>query len=114
MEHVLLFKNPELQPGLNVTVRNGEKWMQANPLIDTVSIRDTANDQVEIAKGYVVGTFHMEADNIPNQILQYEHDASCRTREGLKVAMDRAYPDGWGPYVTIVLFTVLQEEDGKE
>lgn len=104
--HTLLFKNPVLKPGLNVTVRNGKKWLKAEQG-DELSIRDTFDDKEEIAVGHVVLAELSNLNDIPEWLLQHEHDPSCTTVNGLKQAMDTAYPQGWDENELVVLSFVV-------
>ena len=102
----LFFLEPVFHPGLNVTVRNGDKWMQTN-IGDGLLIKKTGEDTVIhtadlIAKAYV--PFRL----IPEAWLAYEHDPACRTLEGLfEYGMKPAYPDFTEDnYVTVLLFWI--------
>lgn len=103
----LLFKNPELRPGLNVTVRDGIKWFGYQPGT-RVEICETGREDVVIAVGEILHTAVMPFCEIPQAWLDREHAQEARTRDGLHAAMDRAYgSDNWGPEVTVVLFEVV-------
>jgi hypothetical protein len=105
MQHELLFQNPVFHPGLNVTVRNGDKWMKVD-IGDSLVIKETGKDQ-QIAHGKVIGKALLPIKLIPDALLQYEHDPSCRNLAGLISEMKRVYPDfSEGNLVTVLLFSL--------
>lgn len=105
MQHELLFQNPVFHAGLNVTVRNGDKWMKAN-IGDSLAIKETGKDKV-IKVGVVVGKALLPAKFIPESLLQYEHDLSCHNLMGLLTEMKRIYPDfSKNSLVTILFFLI--------
>lgn len=104
----LLFLDPALQPAgvEQVTVRKGDKWLDAEG--EEVSIRETGREDVEIARGRIIGTTLVRLDQVPEEDLKREHAESCRTPLGLGIAMGRAYPDITpSDLVTVVRFEVL-------
>lgn len=105
MEHELLFQNPVFNSGLNVTCRNGDKWMKVN-IGDSLAIKETGKDQV-IATGTVLGKALLPAKLIPESLLYYEHDPSCRNLDGLLCEMKRVYPGfSEDSMVTVLLFNL--------
>ena len=86
----LLFSNPVFHKGLNVTCRNGFKW--ADSLNEVVEVRDTDNT-TDYGLGYISGVLTLPLNQIPEGILQYEHDPSCRTTEGIIAEMRNVYGD---------------------
>jgi len=106
MKHELLFLCPVFHQGLNVTIRNGNKWMKAN-VGDQLLIKETGEDQI-IYTGTVVGKAYIPFKMIPNEWLAYEHDPCCRTRKGLLIhGMQPAYHDfNENNYVTVLLFNI--------
>ncbi len=110
MTHDLLFLDPRVRPGLNLTVRNGLKWASVTPG-DGLRICKTGEEHATLHTGTVIaaqaGDFDL--DNVPNfnAVLRFEHSPECRNVAGLKDAMDRAYGEGsWGPTLTFVYFYV--------
>ena len=112
MAQQLLFKNPVLREGLNVTVRNGTKWLgQASPG-DELDVYETGTEDDPSKK--IATVTHMankridlDQETIPAIWLAMEHDPECRQMGGLIAAMDRAYGEGqWGPKLTVVFFWV--------
>jgi len=106
----LLFINPELREGLNMTVRRGDKWFKQARLNDTLEIFKTGYEDhpsYRIATGQVVGLALIPFILIPSEWLAVEHDRACRNMKGLLHAMKRAYPDfNDVEHVTVLLFTV--------
>lgn len=105
-KHDLLFLNPTFHPGLNVTVRDGNKWQKAH-IGDTLRIKKTGSDKV-IYNATVTGRAYVPFKLIPQEWLAYEHDPACRTRDGLlQNGMLPAYPDfNEEQYVIILLFSI--------
>ncbi len=105
MQHELFFQNPIFRKGLNVSVRNGEKWMNAN-IGDELLIKETDKDQT-IAYGTLVGKALLPANLIPKSLLKHEHDPSCRNLAGLLSEMHRVYSDFQeNNLVTVLLFNL--------
>ncbi|MEE8551578.1 MAG: hypothetical protein V3T08_10035 [Gemmatimonadota bacterium] len=105
----LRFLNPEIQDGLNLTVRNGDKWADAR-CGDILQVVKTGEEDIELAQVMVVGA--VLTNDVPNEaeyLLKYEHDPSCRTMERLHEVLDEAYPNGWGPNLTLLFFVPLAE-----
>ncbi len=115
----LLFLNPVVRPGLNLTVRNGTKWddksypgksLDIKPTLDAHGKPTTGKLGHAVAIGHVLSTQVVNMDQMEPQVLakvlRHEHDPACMREEGLVIAMDRAYPQGWGPYVTLLWFWV--------
>ena len=103
----LLFINPKLRSGYNVTVRKGTKWYGCDD--DNVKIYKTGDLYRTniIAIGRIIRTSIKRFDEITEKDLIWEHDSDCTTIEGLTKAMERAYavilP---GDIITIVEFNV--------
>lgn len=98
----LLFLNPELKKGINVTVRRGLKWLGYS-LVEPVVIKDTESGD-EVGKGLIVGRLVLNFSEIPDEVLALEHDSSCTTLDGLYDAMVRAYPDFKTTDICTILF----------
>ena len=109
--HIMEFSAPEFHPGLNVTVRNGTQW--AGMLKPGGYIELAGTDGVDYGCAIVAAVERVSAVESPQDLarwLPFEHALDCRTYEGLAIALDRAYPDGWGPDLTVVAFVPLLEE----
>lgn len=92
--HKLLFKRPLFHVGLNLTVRLGGKWYRDTRPGDRLIIVDTEEQDKEILRTRVLFTTHGPLNEIPEAWLRYEHDPSCRTREGLYEELCRVYAGG--------------------
>ena len=102
----LFFLEPAVHPGLNLTVRDGAKWADVQPgepiTIYKTGAAKTGYEPMALAIG--AGKFD-ELVKIPDPLLAFEHDQTCRNFEGLVAAMDRSYPDGHGADgYTVLLF----------
>ena len=106
MKHVLQFSNPVFHGGLNVTVRNGDKWMKAN-IGDHLEIKETGSPVVRLT-GTLIGKACLPFTMVPDAWLIDEHDPSCRTYVGLLKEMERVYPEfsAENNTVTVLLFTL--------
>lgn len=105
--HELLFLNPILQDGINVTVRQGGKWFKKANVGDSVIIFRTGQvmEGLDLGRGEIIGLALLPCNMIPTEWLALEHDSSCRNQHGLSKAMKRAYPD-FKPddLVTVIIF----------
>lgn len=103
---VLLFLNPALrEPNKpQVTVRRGTKWLNTDG--QRIVVRETGTE-TDLATGYIQTTAAFPLNEVPQSLLDDEHDPQCRTPEGLMAAMVRAYPDITpDETVTVVVFFV--------
>lgn len=103
---VLQFLNPEVHGGINITVRNGSKWRHFVGHGDVIPVVETGREDEPLGGAVILATIPVDTlEKIHPYLLQFEHDQTCRTVEGLRAAMDRAYPDGHGQTgYTIVVF----------
>lgn len=112
----LLFLNPEVQPGLNLTIRDGLKWKDTIPGTE-LQIKRTGEEEV-ITEAEVLWTCYTFFDSIPESWLKFEHDLSCRDKEGLRKAMVAAYGEkyreGNNPRVTCLFFHPRESEFVEE
>lgn len=88
----LYFLNPVYAPGLNVTVRRGHKWWDMVKPGDLVFVRETGKPKT-LVSGVVIGAYPTTCEEIPEEVLEKEHDPDCRNLGGLLEAMHRAYGD---------------------
>lgn len=103
----LRFLNPDIQEGLNLTVRNGSKWADLK-CGEALRVVKTGEEDTELGRVVVINAVRRSVlDGLPSDLLRYEHDPSCRSPEGLRKALDEAYPDGWGPDLTLLFFVPL-------
>jgi len=85
------FQNPIFKDGLNVTVRTGHRNYEIGEL---VKIQNTTADVEIHNKTAKVLFLHVcKFQDIPQWILDNEHDPSCRNWSGLKRVMKLIYPD---------------------
>lgn len=104
----LKFLNPTQHPGLNLTVREGTKWANVKPA-EMIKMVGT-NDGVVVGHARVAEAMVLpDVDDIADGLLEFEHDPACRTFEGLKNALAEAYPEGWGPVVTLLFYVVSEQ-----
>lgn len=105
MQYELFFRNPVFHNGLNATVRKGEKWMNV-AIGDSLLIKESEKESV-ISTGVVIGKLLLPFELIPESLLQYEHDPSCRNPSGLFAELKRVYSDiSQNDLVTVILFTI--------
>jgi hypothetical protein len=107
----LLFLNPALKAGLNLTVRNGSKWADVTPgevlVVKRTEVLDLPITQVVVIAANVINTQDTPIDSAGFGWLidMFEHDESCGDITGLRAAMNAAYGQGgWGPEVTLLWF----------
>ncbi|MFA5558896.1 MAG: hypothetical protein WDA59_05475 [Methanofastidiosum sp.] len=101
----LNFLNPEVQKGLNSTVRLGER-NEFQPGLE-LEIFETDKD-VQISKAVVTEVKQKPYWKVTNYDLRFQHDIETRKLPGLEEAMIRAYGDKIksDSIVTIVYFKV--------
>lgn len=103
--HRLDFLNVEMNDGLNLTCRLGRKWADSAKCMDLVEVYETGADTPAFY-GNISGSVFMRFRDIPESFLQYEHDKSCRTLDGLETAMQAAYGSAFSrdSFVTLLFF----------
>lgn len=97
------FNNMRFHCGLNLTVRNGDKW--AGTLPGTVlDIHETGNPDTATTATVMYAVLR-RFNTLTDADLEHEHDPACRTVAGLRDALNRAYGVcQWGPTVTLLFF----------
>jgi hypothetical protein len=107
-DHKIAFNKPRVLKGLNVTIRNGEKWKEKVNPGDTLLLVD--NTGIVFNNGRVLTTEIFNAKKFQYQIeylLKWEHDPDCRNWNGLVKSLNDAYgKNNWGPNVTVLLFWI--------
>jgi hypothetical protein len=98
----LEFGNPVMHDGTNLTVRRGIKW----------AVAAKKDDIVDIPGGRIarISDIYLKKFSDINDVeLEYEHDPSCHTLNGLLRAMMDVYGSGFDPdeIVTLVFFEVM-------
>lgn len=106
---ILYFKNPVFNPGVNVTVRLGDKWFGSTGARNIHPVHNTETSQ-QVGLARIVTVFLSKLGDIPMGILALEHDPSCVTREGILAEMQRVYAPTVGPddLVTVILFQMVR------
>lgn len=110
MSKKLLFTNPELQDGVQTTVRLGGKWLGMARPGDVLDVCRTGDEEIVLARVVVRALMLTRFVHIPETVLWIEHDKSCQTMGGLHDAMVRAY----GPIHATALVTVIFFEQVPE
>lgn len=115
--HTLQFQNPVFNPGTMITVRRGTKWSRlvcpgvhidiedASKSFDGYATGTPAQDGI-VGEALITGVLLTTFNEIPGDLLKWEHDPKCTTREGLFEEMQRVYGEGFKAtdIVTVVLF----------
>lgn len=98
----LFFDNPSMREGLNLTVRNGWKWARHN----NTYVYLTDGNTGEVVDSVLINTVTLTFKDIPNWVLEFEHDENCRTKNGLYEAMIDIYGQSFdvNSAVTLVFF----------
>lgn len=110
------FKNPVF-PGAGepfTTVRRGTKWAEKLGKGDQVQLCGVGGTIVGF--GRVVDTTDCPFNQLPQSVLQLEHDPGCRTKKGLLSTLRDCY-DGFEPAEQVTVLTIEVEgtvEDGPE
>lgn len=101
----LLFMNPVFSEGLNVTCRKGVKWLHQTYVGHELAVEKT-NTGAPVGRVVVVGVLSMPFSELPAELLTYEHDPACRTRQGLLQEMRRVYGKSFKKedVVTVLVF----------
>lgn len=88
----LHFLSGTFHPGLNITVRRGLEWLQKGLLPGesiTLCVCPRGHDHTVIGRARVAFVMATQIASIPDELMAYEHEPSCRTKEGLLAAMSR-------------------------
>jgi len=87
----LLFENNAHEHGrTQVTVRKGVKWSDLSPG-EQVCLKSVGGEGIVVATVQFI--YKCPFYDIPQRLLDMEHDPLCRTSEGLREEMDRVYDD---------------------
>jgi hypothetical protein len=81
-------------PGLNITVRRGLEWFQKGLVPGetiTLCVCPPGHDHTVIGQARVAFVMSAKIETIPDELMIYEHEPSCRTKEGLLAAMSRVF-----------------------
>lgn len=110
----LRFVNPVFHPGVNCTVRLGEKWKLRVSPGDFVWLEQTDSPPDHTRLGLIKAIAICQLGDIPLSIFEIMHDPGSRTLAGLVMALRALYPELAGldmeqlkeETVTILAFTV--------
>jgi hypothetical protein len=86
-----------IQPGeWGFTVRNGSKWADVLPG-DTIELCYCPNitDHTAVGLGLIREVWSGQYSNIPARMVESNNKEKCRTYEGLKAEMRKAYGDNF-------------------
>ncbi|HLC21739.1 MAG TPA: hypothetical protein VJM10_06495 [Candidatus Methylomirabilis sp.] len=86
------FISGTFHPGLNITVRRGLAWSQKGLLPGetiTLCVCPHGHDHDVVAQARVAFVMVAQVADIPDELMAYEHEPLCRTKEGLLAAMSR-------------------------
>lgn len=101
------FENPLFYPGIQNTIRVGTKWFESISIGDMFKAQ-TLND-TDIAIFEVVGLMRCRLDEIPNRMLELNHDGACHSQAGLLKTLKGCYSDvSLKSEVTIILFRYVE------
>lgn len=102
--HSIEFVNPTFHPGLNITVRHGDRWVHLARIGDVLAIEGRLGE----IRAPLTGMLHCDLRDVPEGILGLEHDAAARDPAGLKRVLDEIYgPTATGErQVTVLFFTI--------
>jgi len=86
----LYFNNAVFEPGLNATVRRGNRWTNAKG--KAFVVKETGNKEA-IGAARVVSVLKIPFKDVTNFDVENEHDPKCRTIEGLFDELNSVYKD---------------------
>lgn len=104
MKHEIIFPKPVFHPGLNITVRNGKKWMKAE-VGELLDVLRPEEDWV-ILTAIVIGKALVPFSFIPAEWLQNMHSGPCNI-DRLYEEMKQLYPDFCRNSLVTVLFFLV-------
>lgn len=91
----LLFKNPVFHAGENVSVRKGKRWSRMTWPEDILQVRASRPASLGgsefLFDAFVNDVQAMRICDIPQALLDLEHDPRCRTHDGLLKELQRVY-----------------------
>ena len=101
------FENPPFYPGIQNTIRVGTKWFESISIGDMFKAQTL--DETDIAIFEVVGLMRCRLDEIPNKMLELNHDGSCHSRAGLLKTLKGFYSDvSLKSEVTVIIFRYVE------
>jgi hypothetical protein len=85
----MTFNNPVFIPGVNFTVRLGDKWGDLK-LGEIIELNGSPESR-PIGLGDVVRVYRCDLYHVPDDVVELWHDPKCRTRGGLFDEMRNVY-----------------------
>lgn len=106
----LLFSQAKFHAGINVTVRDGDKWMKE--IGNEVILKDDEEGEA-VGFGEIIGGMYTNIGDIPDNILKLEHDKDCTTTRGIWKEMQRVYNKHFSFYdkVTVLFFRLMDRDE---
>lgn len=104
----LFFNSPKFHDGLNVTIRDGDKWLKE--LGNDVILKDVDGGAIGFAS--ITGVLSSPIGEVPDTLLKLEHDKDCTTMRGIWRELESVYNKAFSFYdkVTVVFFKVRDGE----
>lgn len=90
----LHFISGTFHAGLNITVRRGPEWSQKGLVPGqtiALCVCPPGRDHNVIGQARVAFVMTAQIESIPDELMAYEHEPSCRTKEGLLAAMSKVF-----------------------
>ncbi|MFQ5803802.1 MAG: hypothetical protein ACE5JQ_12970 [Candidatus Methylomirabilales bacterium] len=90
----LHFISGTFHSGLNITVRRGLEWSQKGLIPGqtiTLCLCPPNQDHTVVGQARVAFVMAAQIESIPDELMVYEHEPSCRSKEGLLAAMNRVF-----------------------
>jgi hypothetical protein len=103
--HRLDFKTPSVHPGLNQTIRSGEKWLKARPG-DRLDICETGADisTSEVSALVIACQQVTVRELLDGGLLRFSHVPGARDFSGLDRAMRSAYGNDYQLKPVVILW----------
>ena len=102
------FADPFFQPGIQSTIRVGTKWFESIAIGDHFKAHEPDSEK-DIAVFEVVGLMKCLIEEIPNEILELNHDGRCNRLPGLLKILNECYTNvNLKTEVTVVLFLYVE------
>ena len=103
----MTFSDPFFRPGIQNTIRVGTKWFESIAIGEQFKAQDLDGNDVAIFE--VVGLMKCLIEDIPNEILELNHDGRCNTHSRLLKILNECYTNvNLKTEVTVVLFRYVE------
>lgn len=104
LNRIMLFSNPCMKTGINLTVRRGTKWDGEKGVVEFGKSVSTSHTQI-LGHIRISNTQVFSFRDIPDTYLEFEHDKNCENKNDLFQIMNEVYTDfRWNEIVTLVWF----------